>query len=331
MAQLGFSTLTFAPISLDELAQVARLAEDLGYDRIYTSESLTDTLAVDMWLATQTSRIVISSCIALISLRHPLIMAQAAGTISDVSKGRFILGMGLGHKPRNEAMGVTMGKPVNDMRSYLGTVRDILEGHPVFPDLPLQTYQGKPLTIRRPQEHVPIHIGAVGPKMIELGGEIADGINVYLVPISRMSAVVNSVADSARRAGRDPASVETNLMIHVLVHDDLDLARNKAREALTYWVGLPGYNAAIELAGFEQEAKQIRDCFLQGDQTGIMSAMSDELIDELAIVGPAARCKERIEAIRSTGVSVPILGADPVHAGETYREALERTLTALAP
>ncbi|MPZ24702.1 MAG: LLM class flavin-dependent oxidoreductase, partial [Dehalococcoidia bacterium] len=142
MAGLGFLVVTFAPIPFREIAELAQKAEDLGYDRMYTSESLTDTLAVDMWVASQTKRITVASGIAIIYLRHPLITAAAATTISDVSGGRFILGLGLGHAPRNQAMGATTGKPSEDMRSYIAQVRDVLEGRPAYPKLPPQSYQG---------------------------------------------------------------------------------------------------------------------------------------------------------------------------------------------
>ncbi len=149
MSELGFMINTFPGITFREMGEVAQRGEELGYDRVCTSESLTDTLAIDMWIASQTTTLTVSSDVALISLRHPLIMAQAATTIGDVSGGRFILGLGVGHAPRNEAMGVFMEKPVPAMRKYLGEVRGLLEGERVYPDLPLQTYQGIELATRK--------------------------------------------------------------------------------------------------------------------------------------------------------------------------------------
>lgn len=328
---LGFGMVTFPPISFEEMGDIAQRAEELGWDRMYTSESLTDTLTIDTYLAARTSRIQIGSGVALIYYRHPLIAAQAATTISDISGGRFILGLGLGHQPRNQAMGVEFGKPLADMRGYVTTLRGLMAGETVYPDLPLQTYEGRPLGIKQPQQRVPITIAAVGPKMIDLAGEIADGVNLYLAPVSRIPAAREGIARGAARAGRDASEVEVKLAIHLLVSDDLELAREKARRALTYWMGLPSYNASIAAAGFEGEAAEIRQAFLEGDQDAMCAAMTDPLLDEFAVVGPPGRCRERIDAMRQAGVDVPIMQIDPVLPGESFAQAQVRTLEALAP
>lgn len=331
MAESAFSIKTFVPISFTEMGRLAKKAEDLGWDRVYTSESLTDTLAVNMWMASQTERIVIVSNVALIYYRHPLIAAQAATTISDVSGGRFILGLGLGHQPRNHILGVGFGKPLGDVRDYVGKVRAIMSGEDVYPDLPLQTYEGRALEIRRPAQRVPIHIAAVGPKMIELGGEIADGISLNWVPLSRIGEARQRIERGAARAGRDPAKIEVNLGVHVLLCDDIDRARDVARSVFTYWLGMPSYNASVAQAGFEAEAAAIRAAFLEGDPDGMRAAMTDALLDEFAVLGPAGRCRDRIAAVRDAGIDVPILGIDPVEPGEGYAEAIERTLRQLSP
>ena len=136
MGGLGFAIFTFADLPFAAMGEVARMAEDLGYERVYTTESLTDTLACDMLIALRTRRIVVGSSIAIIYLRHPVIAALAAATISDLSGGRFILGLGLGHEVRNRALGVKAGSPREDLRRYVTEVRGILEGRPVYPDLP---------------------------------------------------------------------------------------------------------------------------------------------------------------------------------------------------
>ena len=328
---LAFAMVTFPPMEFSEMGDVAQRADELGWDRMYTTESLTDSLTIDMYLAARTERLTIASGVALTYYRHPLITAQAATTISEVSGGRFILGLGVGHQPRNHAMGVGFGKPLADMRQYLSDVRGLLDGETVYPDLPLQTYEDVPLGIKTAKQRVPIAIAAVGPKMTELAGELADGLHLYLTPLSRIQTARDLVAAGASKSGRHPSDVEIKLMIHVLVCDDLEFARNKARQVLTYWAGLPSYNASIAAAGFEAEAEAIRSAFMKEDQAGMRTAMTDALLDEFAVLGPPGRCHERVAAIREAGVDVPILQIDPVVPGETFIEAQLRTLEALAP
>ena len=119
--------------------------------------------------------------------------------------------------------------------------------------------------------------------------------------------------------------------MHLLLSDDIDRARDVARSVFTYWLGMPSYNRSIAQAGFEAEAAAIRAAFLDGDPAGMRAAMTEDLLDEFAILGPAGRCRDRIAAVRDAGIDVPILGIDPVEPGEGYGEAIERTLTQLSP
>ena len=328
--RLGFWLLTFANISFEGLGEVSRLGEELGYDRVYTTESLTDTLAINQLMATYTSKIEIGSSVAIIYLRHASMAAQGAVAINEISGGRYILGLGLGHPPRIRAMGIEPGNPLEDMRKYMSEVKGVLEGEPVYP-LPVQTYQGVELKFRRTNYPVRIYIAAVGPKMTELGGEIADGLLPYMVPLSRMSAYLESRDRGAIRAGRDPRDVEIDLGIHTFLCDDLAFAREAARQTLTYWLGLPAYNNSIRESGYEQEAESIKRAFESGDQKALRDGITDAIIDEFCLVGPPERCRERLAAFLEAGVDMPALMIDPVLAGESYQDAVERTLKALAP
>ncbi len=328
--RLGFWLLTFADISFEGLGEVSRLGEELGYDRVYTTESLTDTLAINQLMATYTSRIEIGSSVAIIYLRHASMAAQGAVAINEISGGRYILGLGLGHPPRIKAMGIEPGNPLEDMRKYVSEVKGVLEGVPVYP-LPVQTYQGEELKFRRSNYPVRLYIAAVGPKMTELGGEIADGLLPYMVPLSRIDAYLEARDWGAERAGREPRDIEIDLGIHTFLCDDLTLAREAARQTLTYWLGLPAYNNSIRESGYEQEAEWIKTAFEQGDQKALREGITDAIIDEFCLVGPQERCRERLTAFRDAGVDMPALMIDPVLAGESYQEAVERTLKALAP
>ena len=331
MDRLGFAILTFAPIPFAEMGAVARVAEALGYERVYASESLTDALTCAMWIASRTERIVVGSSVALVYYRHPLIAAQAATTISDVSGGRLVLGLGLGHEPRNRALGVSFEKPLGDMRRYVTTVRDLLEGRTVYPDLPVQTDWGDRLTIRRPQEAVPIMMAASGPRMVALAGELADRVSLSFTPLVSLPAVRAQADAGARRAGRGAGTVQLDLMVHAVVDEDLGKAREAARAALAYWVGLPRFTVALREAGFPEEATRIRRAFARGDQAGIRAATTDAVVDAFALVGPRSRIRDRIDELRGQGLDVPILMPNPIEADEGYRAALERTLGALAP
>lgn len=322
--------LSFVDMPILEMGEVASKAEELGYDRAYTTESLTDSFSIHMVMAMKTSRIVVGSFVAIIYHRHPHIVSQAASAISEVSNGRYILGLGLGHPPRVKGMGMKMGKPREDMRKYLTEVRGLLEGRKVY-DMPVQTYQGEELRFRIPPYRVPICAAAVGEKMTELGAELSDGLMLYMIPLSRMDRIMEARDRGARNGGRRPADIEVNLGIHTFLSSDLEGAREKARATLTYWLALPAYNNSIRESGYEEEADILRDAFARGDQKALRVGITDAVIDEFCLVGPPDRCRERLDAFREKGVEVPILMIDPAESGEDYPSAMRRTLKGMAP
>jgi len=119
--------------------------------------------------------------------------------------------------------------------------------------------------------------------------------------------------------------------VHAFVSDDLGAAREAARSSLSYWVGLPAYNKALARAGHEDEAARIAEAFRAGDTTALRAAISDRLIDEYCLVGPAGRCREQLTRWQDTGAATVLLVPHPVLPGETYAAGVERSLRALAP
>ena len=330
---IGFLLLTFADATLQELVELAQLGERLGYERVYTSESLTDTLSIDLALAARTERIVVGSSVALAPLRHPVVAAEAAATISELSGGRFILGLGLGHEIRNRAFGLSTGPPAKYLRDYVEAVRAVLggQGRAYYSSLPPQSYQGVGLDFRRSQYEVPVYTAAVGPRMTALAGTMSDGAMMYLVPKSGLAASRAAMRSAAEAAGRDPAAVELNLGVHVFCSEDEAMARDQARGSLAYWVGLGAYNDSLRRSGFPDEADEIKEAFTRGDRDALHAAITDPVIDEFCIVGPPAQCHEAVRSFHEAGVDFLALTPDPVAPGETYPAAVARTLEQLAP
>ncbi len=333
LERVGLALLTFADASLADMVELGRTAESLGYARTYTTESLTDTLALDLAIALGTTTMLVGSFVALASLRHPSITAQAAVVISDLSRGRFILGLGPGHAMRNRALGAPPQQSVAALRGYAEQVLGVLggRGREVYPALPDQRYQGRRLEFRTPLQPVPVHLSAVGPRMAEMAGEIADGVMLYLTPRRGIAEVRAAVGRGAATGGRPAGAVEVSLGVHAFVDLDEDRARSAARDSLSYWVGLDAYNASIRRAGFEAEARALRGAFLTGDQALLRSSISDALIDEFCLVGSPARCREGLQALLEAGADFVSVMPDPVQPWEPYADAVRRTLLELVP
>lgn len=328
---VGLGLLTFADATIDELVEAARFAETRGFDRVDTIESLTDTLAIDLAIACGTREIGVGSFVGISYLRHPVITAQAAVVISEVSKGRFSLGLGIGHKVRNKALGIQVGVPKDDLRYYVGAVRALLNGsgRELYADLPPQHYRGELLQFRVSQYDVPILTAAVGPRMAEVGGAIADGLMLYLQPRTGLAEMREATRRGAQlRPGAETAP-ELHLGVHAFVADDEELALDQARATLAYWVGMTAYNQRIASTGFPQEAKRIRDAYLADDQERLNASITDEIVREFCIVGAPDECRKQIAAFYEHGADHVTVIPDPVSPGERYTAAVRRVTDAL--
>ena len=331
MAELAVALATFAPARTRDFVAIGQRAEGHGYAACYTTESLTDTLSIDLAILLGTSRIRVGSYVAVSYLRHPVIAAQMAVTASDLSGGRFVLGLGLGHKIRLAALGVTSGTPSVDLPAYVRDVKAVLDGRgrERYPDLPRQTYRDQLLDFRKPEHPVPVYTAAVGARMAEAGAMVSDGVMAWLVPRAGIGSLTAATERAGERSGRAAPPVEA--AVHAFVADDLPAARDAARAALGYWVGLPSYNRALAAAGYEAEAEAIATAFAAGDRTALQAAISDRLIDEYCLVGTPDRCRDQLAGWDETDVATVAMVPHPVRPEETYVQGVCRSLAALAP
>ena len=149
-----------------EIQSVAQEAEEAGFDAIFTAEVNNDALGTALLMGTATRRIQVGTWIANIYLRHPYVCAQGAALISDATGGRFILGLGVSHQPVNGALGLGMPDPPAALRQYVTEVRGWLRGEGPATHLP-----------QRPADPpVPVYVSALTSRIVEMGGELADGI-----------------------------------------------------------------------------------------------------------------------------------------------------------
>jgi len=177
-----------------------------------------------------------------------------------------------------------------------------------------------------PPAPVPIYVGALRPPMLELAGEIGDGVVVNLFPVDALPKMLSHVAAGAERAGRGGPALEVVCRHQVLVTDDKAAAREMFRGALTGYFATPVYNQFAAWYGFEEEAALIAEGFRRGDRDMTRRGMTDRFVDSLGIFGSAEECRERIAAYVAAGVTttaISPLTLDPA--------AVKRTFETLAP
>jgi len=305
----------------------AKRAETLGYESVWVAETGgPDPFIMAAVAAQQTQTMRIGIAVSPVYIRTPATIAAACGTISQLAPGRFILGLGSSsHAIVENWHGVPFRKPVTRVRETVTTVRAMLAGQKVTVDGATLHTRGFRLMVP-PAAPVPIYVGALRPAMLELAGEIGDGVAVNLFPVEALPKMLEHVAIGARKAGKDPTTLEVVCRHQVLVTDDKNAAREIFRAGLTGYFATPVYNKFAAWYGFEEEAARIAEGFRKGDREMTRQGMTDRFVDSLGIFGSVEECRERIAAFHAAGVTTTIVSPltfDP--------EGVRRTIEGLAP
>jgi len=317
--RLGFY-MGYAPPGTNptELIALAQEAERLGYDSAWAAEAWgTDAVTVLAWLAATTSTIKIGSAILQMPARTPANTAMTAATLDLMSGGRFLLGLGTSGPQVVEGWhGESWGKPLAKTREYVEVVRAALrrerlefegEHYNVPYRGPDATGLAKPLKlmVRPPRAEIPIYLASLRRRSVQLATEIADGwLPIFFSP----ERARQTFPVPFERNGLDIAPA-----VPAVLSDDVETARDALKPYYALYVGgmgARGKNFYNELAceyGFEEAAQRIQELFLDGKQRDAAAAVPDELVDELALVGPRERIAERLEAWEESGATTMLV------------------------
>lgn len=297
---------------------LAREADRLGYSVAWAAEAYgSDAATVLAWVAAQTERIDVGSAVFQIPGRTPANTAMTAATLDTLSEGRFRLGLGVSGPQVSEGWhGVRFDKPLGRTREYVSIVRKALAREKLafdgeFFTLPLPDGPGKALTltVHPVRENIPIYLAAVGPKNLELAGEIADGwLAIFFAPESAGEQLAHITA-GRQKAGRELAGFDIVPTVPVVIGDDVEACAAPVRAYSALYIGGMGsreknfYNALAVRMGFEEEAKQIQDLYLSRDYAGAAAAVPMDFIDRTALIGPPERIRDRLAAYADAGVT----------------------------
>lgn len=276
-----------------EVARIAREAEDAGFGAVMVPEGGNDSLLACYAIAQATSRIRIGTSIAIIYNRQPTLCASAAVMVQEVSRGRLVLGLGVGHRPVLEAMGIEPAANSRaKLREYTLTLKQIFAG------------EFKSMRVPTPTWPIPVQLGALTMETARLAGEIADGVQLFMCTPERLSKLVKAVHGAAESCGRNPADVAISFGMPAFIDDNLPRAYARARRYLKLYTTLPFHRRQIIRNGFEREAEAARAAGERGDKAAQEAALTDKLLDSLAFVGPVSRCIDRIEQYREAGAEM---------------------------
>lgn len=302
-------------------------AERLGYDSVWTAEAYgSDAFTPLAWIGARTSKIKLGTAIAQFYARTPATTAMTAMTLDALSGGRFILGLGPSGPQVVEGWhGVPYQRPLTGLREHIAIVRQI-----VARKAPLQLqgvqYQvpytgtgstglGKPLrSILHSRADMKIYTAAIGPKGIALSAEIADGLIPTWFNPERFDVLEAHLKTGFQRAaGKTLDDFELVAPAIAVMGSDVAACRDVVKRHLALYVGGMGarsrnfYNNYVGRLGYEEAARRIQDLYLSGRKDEAAEAVPDRLVDDVALVGPRERIRDRLQAWNASPVGTMLV------------------------
>jgi F420-dependent oxidoreductase-like protein len=312
---------------------LAREADRLGFHSVWTAEAYgSDAVTTLTWLAAKTEKINVGTAIMQMTARAPAMTAMTAATLDLLTGGRMLLGIGASGPQVVEGWhGVPYGKPVTRAREYVEIVRKILERerplehHGEHYDIPTRSGSGlgKPLKliIHPLRSNIPIYLAAVGPKNVALAAEIADGwLPIFFSP-HRVNVYREWLDEGFAKAGggKNLSSFDIAPTVMIQMGDDIANCRNMIKPHLALYIGGMGareknfyFNIACRY-GYEEAANRIQDLYLAGKKLEAVTAVPDELVDEIALCGPRERIADRLATWKECGITTLICGASDIN------------------
>jgi F420-dependent oxidoreductase-like protein len=324
----------------DDALEVVGAAEGLGYESVWAAESYgSDVVSVLAWLAARTETINLGAAIMQVPARPPAATAMAGATIDKLSGGRFLFGFGPSGPQVSEGWyGVPYAKPWGRTREYIEVVRAIiaregpLEHEGEHYTLPLPGGEGKALKLNfHPlRNEIPVFVGAIGRKSVEMAAEICDGWIPIFFSVDAFEATWGEHLEAGfAKGGRQRSDLEVSPSLQVAIDGDLEAAKNVVKAALVLYFGGMGSrktNFYVDLAhrfGFGEVADEVQRRFQDGDRAGAFAAMPDEIVEATSLVGSEAEVAGRVERFRGAGIDRLIVS--PVHVERSEQlHTLER-------
>ena len=307
--------LGYAAGKMDLPVDLVRAADEMGVYAVWTAEAYgSDAVTPLSWLGALTKQIKLGTAIMQMPGRTPANAAMTAMTLNQLSNGRFLMGLGLSGPQVVEGWhGVSYKMPLTRSREYVEIVRKIFARREKLTydgrlyQIPYMgndaTGLGKPLrsTLHASPE-IPIYLAAIGPKNVELTAEIADGwLPIFFSPQKFEAIYGPSIAAGLAKAGKSAAGLDIAPTVSVVITDNLGEGYNMLRPLLALYIGgmgAKGKNFYYDLAvryGYEAEAAEIQEYYLEKKIGGAMMKVPEALIDEVALVGPKERIRERLQ------------------------------------
>jgi 5,10-methylenetetrahydromethanopterin reductase len=320
--RLGLSIASHSGLPPAGVGAVAQAAELAGFGAVFVAEGHGDALALCHPVAAATRQVRIGTAIANAALRPPVLAAKTAAQLDQASGGRLILGLGVANTVMNARFGIEPFPPLTMIEEYTAVVRSVLSGG-------TDGYQGQvfrigmvPLDSPPVRAALPVWLAALGPRMLELAGRIADGVVLNLMTPAQAGEAAQTVRTAARAAGRDPASVEVACVVHCCLSDDTAAAAAAARSVVPRYVLHPAAPRLFGELDGGPSLRGVRERALAGDRAGAAGLVAQQVADGFVAHGGADDVLGRVAEYLAAGVDMPVVFPMPVDGDWGYEKTI---------
>jgi probable F420-dependent oxidoreductase len=305
--------------------------EQRGYHTAWIGETVgSDAIATMTIAASRTKTLSVASGVIPLQTRTPTVLAMAAATLARLAPGRVSLGLGLSSPVIvGDWNGLRYSGALDQLREAVHVIRGLVAGERV-------SFEGKHYRVKNVRLMAPppspapkIVLAALGPKALELAGEIADGVVLNWIAPANVDASVRHIEAGAKKAGRSLDGFEIAAFIRCCATDDVGPARQALAREITPYATVPSYASFFRTSGYTPEIDALQAAWKAGDRTGAVKHLSERVLDDLGVIGPEAACRARMQDFARTRITMPVVipfvpeGADP-------RATVVRTMRAFA-
>ncbi len=312
MQRLGIAL--FTP-TISDMMEIARLADEAGFDSLWNGEFFNRNGLVTLAaVATCTQRAKIATGIAYAYMRNPVLNATGAMDIDELSNGRLILGLGSGTRSMNEMWYGEKFEPrsARKMKEYVALIRKIWASHKGGG----MKFEGDYYTLNIPayvrpyivRDRIPLYLAAVQKGMLRTTGEVADGLVGHPLYSRKYIAefIRPNIEVGARRAGRDPKDIDITTLLITAISHDREQAIRDAKNQIAFYASVKSYEGILNMHGWEEQKLAIWKNFKTFNLPKMAAAVTDDMVEQIAIAGTPEECREQIEKWKDI-VDLPIL------------------------
>lgn len=283
-----------------DVAELAHRAEDLGFDGVWLADHYfaRDALAALTLIADRTSTVTLGTAVVSPFLRHPALLASGTATLQELSGGRFVLGLGPGGFEFGTQLGINLRRTLGATREAVQIVRALQVG---TADVPGETFRTIGARLQFSAAPSPVYLAARGPKMLELAGEVSDGVITHGLASTHVRYVRSHLA-----AGAPGRAVSLVLMLDVQVDADRQRAIDALRPRCIIMAGGSYADELIEVYGLDRaQVMALRAAVRAGEEPAAM--VTDEMVDGFCVAGPPGHVADRMAELAESGADEVIL------------------------